>query len=112
MIRWQDWTDVLLGGWLVASPNALDYWLNVPASQNAMGLGGALIIFNLISACRLIDKGQEIFNIVLGAWLVLSPFALGFEAARAAAMNAMAVGASVVVLALWQIHAAMKAAKK
>ncbi|HUN68408.1 MAG TPA: SPW repeat protein [Burkholderiales bacterium] len=76
-----------------------------------MGLGAVLVIFNVISACRLIDRGQEIFNIVLGAWLVLSPFALGFSAVQEAAMNAMIVGGLVVVLAGWQMHDAVRGAR-
>ena len=112
MIRWQDWADVLLGCWLVVSPYQLEYWLDAAATQNAMGLGAALVIFNLISACRLVDKGQEIFNIVLGTWLLLSPFSLGFEEVPEATINTMTVGALVVVLALWQIHDARKAGKK
>jgi len=77
-----------------------------------MGFGAGLVIFNLISACRLIDKGQEIFNIVLGAWLVLSPFALGFSAESEAGINAMIVGTLVVVLAGWQMHDAVGGARK
>jgi hypothetical protein len=102
-IRWQDWTNVLLGCWLVVSPLELEYSLNGDATANACGVGGVLLIFNLISACRLIDQGQEIFNILLGAWLIFSPYSLGFTAERVPAINAVALGIMIVGLAAWQM---------
>ena len=108
MIRWQDWTNMALGAWLVVSPYQLGYSLDGPAASNAMGVGAVLVFFNLISACRLIEEGQEIFNIILGAWLLLSPFSLGFDVLQAAGVNALIVGALIVILAGWQIHDSLR----
>jgi hypothetical protein len=110
--RWQDWTNVLLGCWLVVSPWQMGYSLNETATTNACGLGAVLIVFNLISVCRLVDEGQEIFNILLGTWLMFSPYALGFTTDREPAINALAVGVMIVALAVWQIYDAAKAGKK
>jgi hypothetical protein len=107
MIRWQDWTNVVLGCGLVVSPWVLDYTLNGAATGNACALGAAIAIFNLISVFRLIDEGQEIFNILLGAWLILSPFSLNFRAERPAMVSAIAAGVVLVVLAAWQLRDAM-----
>ena len=109
--RWQDWMDVLLGCWLVVSPWEMGYTLNNAATANACGLGGVLIVFNLISACRLIDEGQEIFNILLGIWLLLSPYSLGFATENKPAINAFAAGAVIVALAGWQIYDGAKGGK-
>jgi SPW repeat len=103
-IRWQDWLSGAIGAWLVASPWELEYTLNGAATSNACGLGGVLIVFNLISAARFMEQGQEIFNILLGLWLVASPYALSFESERAPALNAMIAGASVVVLSGWRLY--------
>jgi len=108
MIRWQDWTNALLGAWLVVSPSVLGYSLDEAAAGNAMGVGAALLAFNVISACRLIDEGQELLNIVIGAWLLLSPFAFGFPPSSAAGVDTMAVGAVVALLAGWQIRDAAR----
>ena len=112
MIRWQDWTDVLVGFWLILSPWALEYSLNVAATQNAYGAGALLIIFNLISAARLLDQGQEIFNILVGIWLISSPYVLGFQNERGPAVNILVVGVIVVILAGWQLRDAVKVRKK
>ncbi|MGA9664888.1 MAG: SPW repeat protein [Gallionella sp.] len=103
--------NVLLGTWVVVSPWAMEYSLNGAATANACGLGAVLVIFNLMSVCRLVDQGQEIFNILLGVWLILSPFSLDFAATREPAINAFAIGAMIVVLAGWQIYDAPKSSK-
>jgi hypothetical protein len=110
--RWQDWTNVLLGCWLVVSPWQTGYLLNKTATTNACGLGAVLIVFNLISVCRLVDEGQEIFNILLGFWLICSPYVLGFATDKGPAINALATGVTIVALAFWQIYDATKVGKK
>jgi hypothetical protein len=86
----------------------MGYTLNHAATTNACGLGGVLILFNLISACRLVDKGQEIFNCLLGFWLICSPYVLGFATDKEPAINALAAGVMVVALAVWQIYDAVR----
>jgi hypothetical protein len=110
--RWQDWTNFLLGCWLVVSPWQMGYSLNETATTNACGLGAVLIVFNLICVCRLVDEGQEIFNILLGIWLICSPYVLGFPTDREPAINALAVGVTVIALAVWQIYDAINAGKR
>ena len=104
IIRWQDWAAVALGGWLVTSPWALGFTLNHAAMVNACGLGAVLIVFNLISVLRLYEAGQELFNILMGLWLILSPYSLGFAEAKDPTLNVIAVGLIVIVLAVWQIR--------
>ena len=111
LIRWQDWTNVVLGCWLIASPWELEYSLNKAATGNACGLGAVLVMFNLISAARLLDQGQEILNIILGIWLILSPYLLGFAVEREPATNAILVGLMVLGLAAWQIYDATRTGK-
>ncbi len=100
---WNDWMAAVLGAWLAVSPHALGYTLDGPATENAYGAGVVVVLFNVISACRFIDQGQELFNILLGVWLVLSPYSLGFRDDTPASGNAIAVGALVVALAVWSM---------
>ncbi len=111
-IRWQDWMNVLLGFWLVVSPWEMEYSLNGAATANACGVGVVLLLFNLISVARLLDQGQEIFNILLGIWLVFSPYSLSFTTEREPSINAIVIGAMIVVLAGWQIYDATKSKKR
>lgn len=112
VLRWQDWANVLLGCWLAVSPWQLEYTLNKAATTNTCGLGAALIVFNVISACRILDEGQEILNVLFGVWLICSPYVFGFAADKEPTVNALAGGVIVVVLAIWQIHDAVRSGRK
>ena len=107
-IRWQDWFDVVIGVWLIGSPWILGFWLDKPAMGNACGVGVGLIVYNLMCAARQTDSGQEIINILLGLWLIASPFALGFSAQIAQSVNVALTGCLVVVLAIWQLRDATR----
>jgi hypothetical protein len=103
------WRDLLIGAigiWLAASPKVLGYDLDEAAALNAVGVGWCLVIFCAISAWRVVDLGNEILNIVMGCWLVLSPFSLGFAEHRVAELNAIAVGLIVAALAVWDLGSA------
>ena len=107
--RWQDWVMVLMGFWLLVSPTILDYAPSHAINGNAFGTGAVLIAFNLIAAARLVDDGQELFNIMTGWWLIASPFALGFHGSGCAEYNVIGIGSAVIVLAIWEICSAANA---
>jgi hypothetical protein len=88
------------------------YSLNHSASSNAYGLGATLIVFNLMAVARILDEGQEILNILFGVWLMLSPYALNFAEIKEPTVNAIAVGAMIIVLAGWQIYDAARSRTK
>ncbi len=46
----------------------------------------------------------EWLNVVLGAWLFLSPWILGFTSTSAAAWSAWILGALIVVFAVWALY--------
>lgn len=111
-IRWQDWLCALIGVWLLISPWQMDFVLNQSAKGNACGVGAVLIIFNLISACRNVDEGQEFVNIILGLWLILAPFAFSFSAEKNLVLNMTVTGVAVILVAGWQMLATIKKSKK
>jgi hypothetical protein len=111
-IRWQDWTIALLGAWLVMSPWQLGYTLEHAAMGNACGVGAVLVLFNVMSAARLMDQGQEAINILAGFWLILSPYSLNFSGIRSLTVDAVGVGIAVVCLSFWQIFDALRLARR
>jgi hypothetical protein len=42
-------------------------------------------------------------NAILGVWLIVSPWLLGFSDLFAAMLNAVIVGAAVLILAVWAL---------
>ncbi len=110
-MRWQDWAHMLLGLWLIFSPWAMNYTINEVATANARGLGIGIIIFNLISVRRAIDQGQEIVNVLIGIWLIFSPYALNFQSETVIAANTIGVGVLIIILAIWEMFSSAKAGK-
>jgi hypothetical protein len=99
--RWQDWGNLLLGAWLFVSPWALGYANELSgAAWNAYILGAAIVLFAAV-AVYMPKAWEEAVNGVLGAWLIVSPWALGFASHRSAMLNAVIVGAVVMLLAIW-----------
>jgi hypothetical protein len=98
--RWQDIANFLLGVWLVGSPWVLGYADQTAAAWNAsvIGLAIALVAASTLVASRV---WEQRITAGLGAWLVVSPYILGFATVQAASWNHFVVGVLVVGLTLW-----------
>lgn len=100
--QWQDWTSWALGLWLLLSPWALFFDNEPPALENALAIGALVIIVEIVELSIFRDW-EEWINVVLGAWLAISPWALGI-ANSAARWNFLIVGTLVIALALYEIR--------
>jgi SPW repeat len=60
-----------------------------------------IIAVAAFAALAAFQKWEEWINAALGAWLIVSPFILGFSAISAALWNQLGVGLVVLVLAAW-----------
>jgi hypothetical protein len=108
--QWEDWTSWALGLWLLLSPWALFFDNEPRALENALAVGALLIITEIVELSVFRDW-EEWINVVLGAWLAISPWALGI-ANGAARWNFLIVGALVIVLALYEIREIQTAAAR
>ncbi len=99
MRPWQDWANLILGLWLVLSPWLLGFSGTPAAMWNALIIG---VVVGLMALLHLRDgpMWEEWVNVVLGVWLILSPWILGFSGMANAMWNAVIVGLLVGVLAL------------
>lgn len=100
-MRWQDWGNFIIGAWLFISPWVLQYPSDIPsAAWNAYLLGAAIVIFAAF-AVYMPRVWEEGLNTVLGLWMIVSPWVLGFASHQEVTMNAVIVGALVTILAVW-----------
>ncbi|NMG46208.1 hypothetical protein GPA22_21030 [Aromatoleum toluvorans] len=100
--HWQDPVNLILGVWLGVSPWAFSYAMEAAPTWNAVMAGAliaALALFELIK----VAAWEEWASVAIGAWLVASPWILGFAGVTAAMGNAVLVGLVVAVLALWAL---------
>jgi hypothetical protein len=111
--RWQDSANVVLGAWLVLSPWILQFAALDQALWNAV-IVGLIVGAAALAALVRFHRWEEWVDIALGAWLVVSPWVLGFAAlaaaegtaagAVAATWNFVLVGLMIMVLAGWSLR--------
>lgn len=130
--RWQDWATTILAIWLFISPWVLNFGgsgqggtVGAPGAPGAGAAGGAataalgnavwnawilgVIIFLVsVSALSRMEFWQERINAVLGIWVFIAPWVLGFTALAAAAWDHWIVGALVFLIAIGNIAAARR----
>ncbi|SRR6266545_2514283 len=103
--QWQDWLSWILGIWLLLSPWTFVFDSETTAMRNAV-LVGALIIAAEAVELSVFRDWEEWINVVLGAWLLVSPWTLAIVSPAAKA-NFIIVGVSVLGLAgyeLWEMR--------
>lgn len=98
--QWKDAGNLVLGLWLALSPWVLSYAQEATPAWNAH-IVGVIIAVAAFAALAAFQKWEEWFNAALGAWLIVSPFILGFSAISAALWNQLVVGLVVLVLSAW-----------
>ncbi len=92
--------NVILGIWLIISPWIFRY-VSTRAYWNGVILGIAIGIIALIRVITPYQTGPlSWLNVILGIWLIISPFVLRLES-TAAHWNTIIVGIIVVLVALW-----------
>ena len=100
---WQDWVNLVLGIWLFIVP-----WVIAPVAAGVTGwnawlIGAAIFFVSLWALAMPSSPWPEWINIVLGAWLFIAPWVLGYAIGSTRSWDAWIVGVVVVVLATWAV---------
>lgn len=98
MRHWQDWANLVLGLWTLVSPWILGYSATPVAMWNAV-IVGLLVALMALLHLRQGPIWEEWVNVLLGIWLVLSPWILGYAAQGPATWNAVILGLLVGLVA-------------
>jgi SPW repeat len=97
--RWKDAANGVFGLWLAASPWILSYATEAVPAWNARVVG-VIIAIAAIAALIAFQNWGEWVNTALAAWLLVSPFLLGFNNLTSATANQIDVAVLVGGLAL------------
>lgn len=127
--KWQDGSILVLAGFLFLSPWIFGIATQSSSSWNAWIVGIGFVPFllrtfapppgayankcahegagiawwqKLLDSCHLSHIAKE--ELVVGAWLLVAPWILGFAASGAAAWTAWIVGLLIVALAVWKLR--------
>jgi hypothetical protein len=94
--------DVLAGLWLLISPFVLGFGALTSAMTNNVILG---IVIGVLALVRFFGPGKAVgiswLNLILGIWVLISPWVVGFTSNGAAVTNNVIVGIIVIILAAW-----------
>jgi hypothetical protein len=96
--RRRNWATVLLGAYLFIAPWIFGTFGDEASSANAWIVGTCIVVATLRVPIVSGPRAAELIRVGLGAWLLASPFALGF-AGSGAAWNTWIVGALILALA-------------
>jgi hypothetical protein len=105
--RWQDWIMLIFGAWVFFSP----FWMPAyVSSHNAAAwnayIFGALAFIFAWAALSTRKLWEEWLNLLIGIWLVISPFVLAFHRAEpGAAWNQIILGVLMGLDAIWVLSA-------
>ena len=102
--QWKDAVNLVLGLWLIVSPWALGFVPDRMPTWNAWAVG-VVIAVAALGALVAFNKWEEWVEVALGAWLIVSPYLLGFAAQMNATWNQAIVGIIVGGLAIWSVIA-------
>lgn len=102
--HWRDWLMLVLGAWLLVSP----WLLGFAGAESTMILWNAVIVgvAVVVFAVAVLSKTQvweEWVLLALGAWLILSPFLLGYAGVTTALWNSVIVGLLVGADSVWSL---------
>ena len=100
-----DVANLILGVFLILSPWLLHFAPGVE-SWNAWAGGGVIAVLS-IAALFAFAEWEEWLNLIVGLWILVSPWALKFSGSTDAMRTAVIVGVIVAVIAaieLWMFH--------
>ena len=111
--HWQDWGNLVLAVWLFISPWVLNFANAAPAPSGVAGpetnaswnawILAVIIAVVAIAAIARLMTWQQWVNLVLGVWLFISPWVLGFSGSMNAAWDHRIVGVLVALLSIWNL---------
>ena len=98
----QDWVNLVLAVCLFISPWIIGFAAEAAPARNAWIIGvvlGALAVATL----SVFAEWEEWVNLVLGLWLIVSPWLLGFVANANAMATHVVLGVLVVAASAWAV---------
>ncbi|MBR0950576.1 SPW repeat protein [Bradyrhizobium canariense] len=104
---WEDWCGMVLGALIVASP-----WFPIQ-EHSAIG-GQQMMIVNTVAVGLVVfglsqleyvalQRWQEVATIVVGAWLIVSPYMVGYSGEGFLRVYHTSLGAVALVLGVLQL---------
>jgi len=102
--RWQSIVALVLGVYVLVSPWLIPYFLQGPvldaSSVWGLYLAGVAVIIVAAFAILSFRLWEAWVQALLGLWIVIAPWVLGFASTRALTWNSVIVGIVLIVISL------------
>ena len=98
------WIIAVAGLWEIAAPFLFGMTATTAFLWDAVIVGLGLLVFGVWAALSSKEdtvKFLNWINAVLGLWLIIAPFALGYSSVATAMWNDIIIGAVALVLGVW-----------
>ena len=109
--HWEVWLIAAIGLWVIISPHALAVPFTDETRAGAFRWSfvgpGCFVALLAISAIGRFYAWEAVAAAALGAWLILSPWIVGFAGFPLALWSAVVPGAAIVGLGLWSVVTTM-----
>jgi hypothetical protein len=86
-MKWASWTNAILGVWLILAPWAVGYHSTVPMTEDVLLRVSVLAIALWSANTDQAVTGPAWANMVLGVWIMIAPWFLGYRGISAAVAN-------------------------
>ena len=98
----QDWVNLVLAVCLVISPWVVGFVADMTPAWNAW-IVGVILAALTIAALSVFAEWEEWVNLVLGLWLIASPWLLGFAANMDAMWTHVIMGVLIAAVSAWAV---------
>jgi hypothetical protein len=107
---WRGWVNYLLGLWVFGSPWFIEHaMIGTQPGAGSRGMvnlwlvGLAVVLLSTLAINGIMRARLQPAVFALGAWLLLSPWIIGFTATAPLMWNAVVCGALIFIFAGWGI---------
>ncbi|MEC9481931.1 MAG: SPW repeat protein [Halomonas sp.] len=99
---WREWLMLLLGAWMIVSPYVLGFADSAAVMWSAV-ISGLILMALALAEISKLQVWEEWGSLMVGIWMVVAPFVLGFTTMSSAMWNSFIVGVLVVAAAAWTL---------
>ena len=99
---WEDWVSMLIGVLIGFSPWLADQQGDQAVIWNAILVGAVVLVLAQLEYVSL-QRWEEIGEIIVGLWLIASPFIFGYAEAGPLRYWHFVLGAIIALLATWEL---------
>ena len=97
--------NILLGIWVIISPWVYGHPYSVGSVWNSVIVGILIVIFAAIRFSGSPATWPSWLNVLLGIWLIISPWIYGYAGHNAREWNSIIFGIICIILAAWSAAA-------